>query len=296
MTLRGPASGIALMTTAMALFAVKDSFAKFIVQGVSPIQMIWMQQTTIFLVSAGLSAALYGAGALRPTPFGWQFLRGAAAVAGVGSLYWCLAYIPLADATAVASVAPAVVALLSPFILGERIGLRRISAIVVGFLGVLVILRPGFGGQSVGYIIAFAAGCCMAVYYIANRRLAGLHAPLVAIAQNAIVGVLLLAPVMPFIWHNPLDGNAVHWGLFLLFAGVGQGMLVSAFLFAPAYAIAPYQYTNILFAIVAGYVVFGAYPDLFVWIGIVLIVASGIYIAMREARQVENTVKEPPAS
>ena len=296
MSTRGPVTGITLMTVAMALFAVKDSFAKFIVQDTSPVQMIWMQQTTIFLVAAAISVSAYGVGALRPTPFGWQVLRGAAAVAGVGSLYWCLFYIPLADATAVASVAPAVVALLSPLILGERIGIRRVAAIVVGFAGVLVILRPGFGGQSVGYVIAFAAGSFMAVYYIANRRLAGLHAPLVTIAQNALIGMVLLAPVMPFIWHNPFDGNILHWSCFLLFSGVGQSLLVSAFLFAPAYAIAPYQYTNILFALVAGFVVFGTYPDLWVWTGIVLIVCSGVYIALREAALANPDVKAPPAS
>ena len=284
------------MTIAMALFAVKDSFAKFIVQGVSPVQMIWMQQTTIFAVAATISFAMYGAGVFRLTPLGWQVLRGAAAVAGVGSLYWCLFYIPLADATAVASVAPAVVALLSPFILGERIGVRRIAAIAVGFAGVLIILRPGFGGQSVGYVIAFAAGCFMAVYYIANRKLAGLHAPMVTIAQNALVGMIILAPALPLVWSDPTDGNLLHWGCFLLFAGVGQGLLVSAFLFAPAYAIAPYQYTNILFAIVAGFVVFGTTPDLAVWAGIVLIVASGIYIALREAELANPEVTEPPAS
>lgn len=296
MNLRGPATGIALMTVAMALFAVKDSFAKLLVQTASPIQMIWIQQTTIFLVAAGASVAVYGASSLRPTPIGWQVLRGGASVAGVGNLYWSLAYIPLADAMAVASVAPAVVALLSPFILGERIGIRRVTAIFVGFLGVLIILRPGFGGQSFGYLVAFAAGCCMAIYYIANRRLAGLHAPLVAIAQNAMIGTLLLAPAMPLVWDNPLDGNVVHWGFLLLLAGIGQAMLISAFLFAPAYAIAPYQYTNILFAIVAGAVVFGTYPDLLVWTGIVLIVASGIYIAVREGKQTEVGFKAPPAS
>ena len=272
------------MTVAMILFVVKDSFAKIIVQDVSPAQIIWMQQTAVFTLTAALSIAKYGWQSLRLTPFRWQALRGIACFAGIGGLYWSLYFIPLADATAVASVAPAVVALLSPFMIGERIGVRRIIAILIGFAGVLIILKPGFGGRSEGYLIALGSGVLMALFYIGNRRLAGLHPPFATIAQNALFGVAMLAPVMPFVWHDPMAGHAFDFAAFLAFSVTGQCLIVTAFLFAPAFVIAPYQYTHIVFAILAGYLVFSTLPEFTVWIGIALITASGVYIALREAR------------
>lgn len=278
-----PLIGIGLITLAMALFVVKDSFAKFIVQDVSPAQIIWMQQTGVFVLAAVATVFRHGFAALHPAPAGWQLLRGVSCVGGIGALYWSLYYIPLADATAVASVSPALVALLSPLLLGERIGLRRCIAVLIGLAGVVVILKPGFGGRSEGYLIALAAGIGMALFYIGNRRLAGLHPPIATVAHNGLYGMLVLAPVMPFIWVDPLAEYGLYTAAFLTFSITGQSILVSSFLFAPAFVLAPYQYTYILFAIIAGYVVFATIPDAAVWAGIVLITVSGLYIAFREA-------------
>lgn len=272
------------MTVAMALFIVKDSFAKLIVQDIAPVQIIWLQFATIFVVTAMMSVPKYGWSVFKPLPFGWQLMRGVASSTGIGMFYWSLYFIPLADATVMASVAPAVVAILSPFMLAERIGPRRVAAVFVGFVGVVIILRPGFGGQSAGYLIATIAGCLMALFYIGNRRLAGLHPPLVTIAHNAMIGTVILAPAMPFFWVDPFPAHSINLPAFLVFALVGQSLMVSSFRFAPAAVIAPYQYTNIVFAIIAGYIVFGTFPDLVVWAGIVLIVGAGIYIAIREAK------------
>ncbi len=280
------------MTAAMALFVVKDTFAKIIVQDVSPAQIIWMQQTAVFAIMAAATMVKHGWLALRPTPIGWQTLRGITCFAGIGGLYWSLYFIPLADATAVASVAPAVVALLSPFMIKERIGLRRVIAVLIGFAGVLIILKPGFGGRSEGYLIALGSGVLMALFYIGNRRLAGLHPPLATIAQNALFGVVVLAPVMPFVWVDPLAGHAGDFAAFLAFSVTGQSLIVTAFLFAPAFVIAPYQYTHIVFAIIVGYLVFATLPEATVWIGIALITGSGVYIALREAKVAEA----PPPS
>ena len=290
-----PLLGISLITLAMALFVVKDSFAKFIVQDVPPAQIIWMQQAGVFILAAVATIWRHGYKALRPSPAGWQLLRGVSCVGGIGALYWSLYYIPLADATAVASVSPALVALLSPLLLGERIGMRRGIAVLIGLAGVVVILKPGFGGRSEGYLIALAAGVGMTLFYIGNRRLAGLHPPIATVAHNGLYGMLVLAPVMPFIWVDPVAQYGLYTAAFLTFSISGQSILVSAFLFAPAFVLAPYQYTYILFAIIAGYVVFSTIPDAAVWTGIFLITASGIYIAFREAALAKGS-GSPPVS
>jgi S-adenosylmethionine uptake transporter len=283
-----PLFGIAIMILAMALFATKDSIAKFIVMDLNPAQIIWMQFTVTFMILAAVTAPTHGWRAFQPTPFGWQLGRGLASVAGVGTFYWALSFLPLADATAMAMVAPVVVTVLSPVLLAERIGTRRILAVFVGFAGVLVILRPGFGGDTEGYLIALLSGVLFGLLYVGNRRLGGLHPPLVNIAHNVLFGVVFLMPVMPLIWVDLPDTQYVNFSGFLAIALVGQGLMVSAFIYAPASVIAPYQHTVIVFATVIGYLVFGTFPDVLTWAGIVMIVGAGVFIAMRESRLAES--------
>lgn len=288
MTTARPLFGIFIMIASMALFATKDGLAKSIVQDLNPAQLIWIQFAFSFLILAAVTAPAHGWRAFLPRPLGLQILRGIASVGGVGSFYWSLSYIPLADATAMVLVAPIVTTAISPFALGEKIGYRRVLAVLFAFAGVLVILRPGFGGQGVGYLIGLMAGTFYGLNYIGNRHLGHLSPPLVNIAHNILPGVIALAPVMPFIWSTPAMPGAFQLSSFLVIALLGHSCMVSAFLFAPAFVIAPYQYTVIVFATLIGIYVFGTFPDAVTWVGIVMIVAAGLFIAMREARAAQT--------
>lgn len=270
------------MVLSAAVLATKDGLAKTFLDQVGPFHMIWFQYAGNAAVMGLVAAPRYGWAVLRPAPIGWQFFRGASSAAAVSTLYWALTYIPLADATAMFMLAPLVVSALSPFVLGERIGVRRIAAIAVGFVGVLAILRPGLGGDVAGYYIALLAGVLLGLYFIANRKLAGTTPPLLNVTHNALTGFILLSLFIPLFWQ-PVPAAAVPKIAALIgLAVVGQALMISAFNYAPAPVVAPYTYAMLVFAALIGYLAFGTFPDLATWIGIVLIVGAGLFIAHRE--------------
>lgn len=277
-----PLIGIGLMVLSCAFLATKDGLAKTFLDQVGPFHMIWFQYVGNLAVMAMIAAPRHGWAIVRPRPLGWQMFRGAASAAAVATLYWALTYIPLADATAMFMLAPVVVTALAPLVLGERIGWRRMLAIGVGLLGVLVILRPGLGGSAPGYYIALAAGVLLALYFLANRKLAGAAPPLVNVTHNALTGAIALTAFAPLYWQPvPIDA-APKLALLIGLAVVGQACMISAFNYAPAPVVAPYTYAMLVFAAAIGYVAFGAFPDLATWTGIALIVSAGLYIAYRE--------------
>lgn len=277
-----PLIGIALMVAACAFLAAKDGLAKTFLDQVGPVHMIWFQYVGNFAVMAMIAAPRHGWSVVMPKPLGWQFFRGAASAAAVSTLYWSLSYIPLADATAMFMLAPVVVTALSPFILGERIGMKRTLAIVVGFAGVVIILRPGFGGSAPGYYIGLLAGFLLAFYFISNRRLAGLAPPLLNVTHNALTGAIILTLFLPLFWQ-PIPAEAIPKLIMLVaLAVLGQALMISSFNFAPAAVVSPFTYAMLVFAAIIGYVVFGTFPDVATWVGIVLIVGAGLFIAHRE--------------
>ena len=277
-----PLIGISLMVVSAAFLAGKDGLAKTFLDQVGPMQMIWIQFTATFLILGAAALPFMGRRTLQPTPLAGQFVRGALNAGAVVMLYWGLSYIPLADAIAMFMLAPIVVTLVAPFMLGETIGNRRKLAVAVGFAGAVVILKPGFGGQAFGYYLALVAGILMGLNYLANRRLAGAQAPILNIAHNALMGSLAMTPFLPWFWQ-PVPPEAIPKliGLVAL-AVIGQGFMIWSFNFGPAPVIAPYAYTMLVFAAIIGYLAFGTFPDVFAMTGIIMIVGAGLYIAMRE--------------
>ena len=286
-----PLLGITLMLFAVATLASKDGLAKSFLDQVGPVQMIWIQFVGTFAFMAVVTIPKYGWRVFCPTPIGGQFVRGALNSTAIASLYWSLTYIPLADATAMFMFAPAVVTLLSPVMLGERIGIRRIVAIAIGFVGVVTILKPGFSGDPIGYYIGLLSGILMGCYFVANRKLAGAQPPLLSITHNALMGAIALTPFFQFFWQ-PIPATAAPYLCSLIaFAVVGQGLLITSFNYAPAVVLSPYAYAFIVFATLIGYFVFGDIPDAFTWIGMGLILTSGVFIAFREIQLAKITAQ-----
>ncbi|CAN0489180.1 unnamed protein product, partial [Phaeothamnion confervicola] len=172
--------------------------------------------------------------------------------------------------------------MLSPLLLGEHLDVERKLAIAVGFLGVLVIVKPGFGGDTAGYAIGLLSGVLLGLYFIANRKLAGLAPPLLNVTHNSLMGTLALTPFLPLFWSTPPASVSPKIAALIALAVVGQGLMITAFMFAPAGVIAPYSYVMLVFAAIIGYAAFGTFPDLSTWLGIALIVGAGLYIAHRE--------------
>lgn len=281
-----PLVGIALMILSGAFLAAKDGLAKTFLDQVSPLQMIWTQYVGSFVVLALVALPRFGVDVVRPVPLLPQIGRGAFSSFAVVTLYWALTYIPLADATAMFMLAPLIVALGAPFVLREKLDATRLVAAITGFLGVVVILRPGFGGVGVGYYIALLSGVLLGGYLLANRLLARSQAPLLNIAHNSLTGGVILTLLAPLYWQTPPPEAIPKLLGIVVLAVAGQGLMISSFMYAPAAVIAPFTYAMLVFAVLIGYLLFGTFPDLATWIGIVMIVGAGVFIAERERRAI----------
>ena len=282
MTKTSPIIGIFLMVFASALLAGKDGLAKTFLDQVEPFQLIWMQFAGTFFVLGLIAIPKHGWQVFQPQPLSEQFLRGTFNISAVVSLYFAISFIPLADATAMMLFAPAVATILSPLVLGEKIGIMRVGAVIVGFAGVLAILRPGLSGDPLGYYFGLGSGVLLGGYFLFNRRLAGGQPIILGITHNALMGTLAATPFLPFFWGPVPETLYFLLTICLAMAVVGQGAMITSFKFAPAAVISPYSYTMLIFAVAIGFFVFGTVPDASTWVGIVLIVGSGIFIAYRE--------------
>ena len=274
--------GILFMILGSGILSSKDGIVKTIVDQVGPFQILWIQFAGSFLVMALLTLPSHGWVVVRPSSPGAQFIRGALNVGAVSAFFWALKYIPLADATALLLFAPVVATVLSPLVLGEKIGRLRITAALFGFCGVIVMLRPGFAGDPTGYYFGLAAGILLGCYFMANRRLAGSQHFMLNITHNTLMGALALTPLMFFVWEPIPDTVYLEFAFIVGMGLIGQGFLISSFKFGPAAVISPYSYTMLIFSTLFGYLVFNTIPDMISWFGMALIVGSGIYIAHRE--------------
>ena len=278
-----PLIGILFVSTALSINAVKDGVAKLLGGYYPPLMLVWIHLAFTCLLLMPLVFKKYGRTILFPQKVGIQVLRSTLFVLGISLFYWSLNYIPLADTTSMVFIAPIVVTALSPIILGEKLGLHRSLAVLVGFVGVYIILRPEFSGDRFGYILGLGAGSCLGMFYMANRKLAEYQPQLVAVTYTAIFGTLLLLPTLPFVWIIPRLSDSALLTSFVLLAIIGQIFLISAFSYTKASTLAPFQYTQLIAATIVGVIVFDTFPDQTTWLGIFLIVVSGLYIALREA-------------
>jgi drug/metabolite transporter (DMT)-like permease len=228
-----------------------------------------------------------------------QLLRGGFLVGATFCFFTALKYLPLADTLAISFVSPMLVTLLSPFVLGERVGWRRISAVLVGFAGALVIVRPGFAEIGIGVLGALGSALCYACYVLATRKLAGTAPPLVTLAYTSVVGCALLSVIMltggDAVWNTPdAEGLLLMAGVGLV-AVVGHFLVIRAYDHAEASLLSPFNYSEMISAALLGLVIFKEFPDPWTWLGIAIIVSSGVYIAIRERARRVKPVKAPTA-
>ena len=215
-------------------------------------------------------------------------MRGIYAVSAVGLFYLALTDIPLADATALIFITPIIVTILSPFMLKEHVGVRRWVAVIIGFGGVLLIVQPGFQEVRMGTLAGLTAGLLFGLFSISSRVLARQDDPLLTVFYTALVGAVGLVPAIPAFFVMPAVADIWPFLGMLGLAGLGQVMMMYAFVAAPAVVVTPFIYVTILAASAIGYFFFGDFPDALSWVGVVILIAVGIYIAVRESRAKET--------
>lgn len=277
--------GIVAVLAAMVMFGLMDGASKFLAEtGYSPAQILFLR----YLFSIPVALLIVAPVGLRVAsrtarPF-FQLLRVIILVTEMGLVLVAFRLMPLADAHALFAATPLLVTALSMPLLGERVGPRRWAAVVVGFLGVLVIIRPGMATLNPGMIWALLSVGLYALYQVMTRIVARVDRPETIFFVQIIIGSFLLLPLAPWVWVTP---PLAHWPFFLLLAGLGCGghlLLIKALSYAPAVLIQPFTYTMLVWAVLFGWLFFGDVPDRWTMLGAGIVIAAGLYTAIREHR------------
>lgn len=289
-------AGILFMLASITLYSSLDALAKWTVTIYAAAQFLLIRSITAIAVLLPFVARNNFA-ALKNVPRpGLQIVRLVLANTEMLLFFTAVYYLPLADTITCYLSAPIIVVALSALFLGEKVGWRRWLAVLVGFVGVVIAMKPSTSSVSFGAMIAMAGAVCSALLMIVTRQLRGTSQSFLAFSQ--ICGTLLFgAVVAPFQWITPAWS---HVGIFLVAGVVSVGALLCAnraLSMAPASVLAPYKFTAILFAALSGYLAFGDIPSLHTVIGAAIIVASGLYIFMRERKlaRAEPVVTPQPA-
>lgn len=277
------ARGIALMIAATMVFSVQDVLTKQLVQTYAVQQVLWIRYLFFAAFALMLSAR---SRPLREAfrsarPF-FQIIRSLVILAAMGLFAFAVRVLPLADAHALVASAPLIVTGLSAAFLAERVGVRRWSAVCIGFIGVLLILRPGLTVLQPASLLVFTGAFFYAVYSLMTRTVSRDDDSETSLLYMAVVGAVVLTIVGPFFWIMP-TGEAFAMMAALGLAGtIGHYLLIKALDAVPASVLQPFNYLMLVWAMVNGYIVFGNFPDLWTIAGAVVIVASGLYVIYRE--------------
>jgi S-adenosylmethionine uptake transporter len=273
--------GILLMALGMFLFSAVDTGAKFLTADLHPFQIVWTRQLGL-LAGAVFLIAMRGRAVLATSHPRLQVLRGVVAACSASLFIFAVTHVPLADAVAVSFVAPFMVTVMGAIILREPVGLRRWIAVLLGFVGTLIIIRPGLGAVHPAAGLVVLAAFFFAVRQIVSRWLSDTDKTATTIVYTALVGSTVLTIPLPFVWQSPSGEQiALLVGVAVL-AAAAEICVIKALETAMAVVVAPVQYSLMIWGTFYGFVVFGQLPDGWTWIGTAIIVASGLYTIKRE--------------
>jgi drug/metabolite transporter (DMT)-like permease len=286
---------VGLMCLAVTLFSALDTSAKYLVTtaNLPAVEVVWARFLGQFLLMLLLLGALPVSALLRTRKLKLELVRSLLMVSTTACNFVALRYLRLDQTVSVTFLAPLLVALLAGPLLGEWVGWRRLVAIFVGFLGVLVVVHPGYGTLHPAFLISLMGMLVYALFMLLTRFLAGHDTPLVMLFYSILLGTFVLAPfaVVQWVWPQSIEQWLLLMGLGLL-GGTGHYLFIHAYRLAPASSVAPFLYVQILAMVGFGFAVFGDLPDIFTLVGSGVIIASGIYLIHRE-RAVRTEVTAP---
>jgi drug/metabolite transporter (DMT)-like permease len=281
-----PVAAILLIFGAGLLFSFLDASAKYLVlSGMAAPFLAWVRFATHALLVLVLFRGWSNPAMFRTKNLPLQVLRGVFIFGSTFFNFLALNTLQLAETMSIFFFAPMAITALAGPMLGEWAGWRRWAAVIAGFLGVLVITRPGFGSFEIGHVYALSATASYCLYVIMTRRMAATETAESLIFYSALTPVVLMLPAVPFTASPPSD--ALSWLILLslgFFGGFGHWLLIKAYRQATTTALAPYPYLQMVWMIGFGWLIFGQLPDRWTLGGAAIIVASGLYIVHREHR------------
>jgi drug/metabolite transporter (DMT)-like permease len=279
------AAGIGLVILAIGLFTVMDAIGKGLMARYPVPQVVWaryffqLSWMLLLIPRVGLT------GLVRTTRPGMNIVRGLLLAVSTIFMFSAISFVPLADAYTITFIAPLLVTVFSIPLLGERVGWRRWSAVLAGFIGVLIVIRPGFGMAHWALALPLVTAVGFALYQILTRKVSGTpgETAFAMLFHLAWVGTVMLTAVVPFVWQPIAPLDWLPMAAMGALGGLGHLILIRALTIAPASLLAPFAYTQIAWALLLGYLVFGDVPDVWMLLGGAVIVASGLYVFYREA-------------
>ena len=276
------ATGIVLMLAGVMCLCGNDTFAKILTERYSPLQILFMRNIIALPFALLLTLRMGGPAALRSYRPAAHLLRGVLWIATTILFFSSLRLLGLAEATAIIFVAPVFITALSALFLAEDVGWRRWLAVLAGLAGVLIVVRPGGATFQPASLLPVAAALGYALLMLGSRWVDRRESIWTVLLYLTGASALLSAFIVPFVWVPIRPGDLWLFAGIALFGTAGMTMMTQAFRVAPAVVVAPLDYSALIWATALGWLIWGEIPDLATYIGAAVIIASGIYIVVRE--------------
>ena len=280
---------VILNISAWMLLPFMDGLAKFLSQDIHFLQVVWGRYFFMAFFSISITYFFFNKHLKFTKGIKIQILRSFFLFFSTLFFFYAISIISLAEALTLAFISPIIATILSFLILKEKVGLRRWIAVISGFIGVLFVIRPGFNEINLATIAAVGAGICYAFYVISTRKLSSIDSPLMTLIFTGLTGAIVISLIVPYFWTWL---TLSQWMLLISLAAIGTMahlLLILSLTLAEASKLAPLAYSEIIMNVIIGYYFFGDFPNQWIWIGLTIIIASGVYISLREnTKQIIN--------
>jgi drug/metabolite transporter (DMT)-like permease len=279
--------GIGLVTLTTLCFATLDASAKWLVQTLPVLEVVWLRFLAHTLLTSALLGPVYGRTMLRVHNPKLQIVRALMLATMTALNFWALQYLQLAQTAAIQFSVPLMIAMLSAWFLHEHLDWRRWLAIIAGFAGVLLVIRPGTQAFHPAILLSVLNAVLYAFFNLLTRRLAASESPAATQLMSALGATVVLAPFALAQWQTPADAQS--WGLVVvcgLFGGLGHFWVAEAHRYASAATLSPFLYQQIIYMLLWGWLLFGQWPDAGVAVGAAIVVASGLSLLWIEMKRV----------
>ena len=279
---------IILNLSAWVMLPIMDGFAKYLSSTLPVLQITWSRYFFTIVITLPIMLVFFRKNLTWTDQPKLQLIRGLLLFCANILFFYSISIISLSKALTLAFIAPLIVTALSPFLLGEKVGFRRWTAVVTGFIGSLIVIRPGFVELNLASIAALGTGVLYGFYLIITRKLHDSDNPLLTLLLTGIVGGVLGSIIMPSVWVSP---TITEWYMMFaigFFASLGHLFIILSLRYADASKLAPFGYFEIITNIIIGYYFFNHFPDSWTFLGLFIIISSGIYLFRREHKIKSN--------
>ena len=267
---------------AWVMLPIMDGFAKYLSSDLPVLQITWARYFFTVVFTLPIMFFFFRKNLVWTDKPKLQLIRGLILLTANVCFFYSISIISLAKALTLAFIAPLIVTAFSPIFLGEKVGFRRWSAVIIGFIGSMVVIRPGFVEINLASLAALGTGVMYGFYLIITRKLSSSDNPLLTLLLTGVVGAIIISFVMPFVWIKPTLNQWSMMAAIGIFACVGHLFIILSLKYADASKLAPFSYFEIVTNIIIGYYFFSDFPDKWTFLGLFIIILSGIYISRRE--------------